>query len=139
MEKYILENDIKVFCVVAKSFPDGIIEAWQKLHAMLPSVEGRKFFGISRPEPTAKGATVYKAAVEESYLGEAEKYDCEKFFIKKGAYLNETLSDWKADPTVIGKTFHNILSDSRIDKNGYCLEIYVGENEVRCMVAMQLH
>jgi hypothetical protein len=137
MEKCNFEKDIKVFCVSAKYFPDGITEAWQKLHSMLPSIQGRNFFGISRSEPEAKGTIVYKAAVEESYPGEAEKCGCEIFIIKKGEYVNETLPDWEPDPTLIGKTFQNIISNSGIDPNGYCIEMYLGEHEVKCMVRVQ--
>jgi hypothetical protein len=136
METYTLHNDIRVFCITAASFPDDILEAWQKLHALLPSSEGRKFFGISYKAPGAKVAIIYKAAVEESYPGEAEKYGCEIFVVRKGMYLYETLPDWKQDPALIGKAFQSILADKRIDEKGYCLEVYERENEVKCMVTM---
>lgn len=69
-----MKGDIKVFYVTASSFPDGIKEAYEKLHAMLPSVKDRKFYGISYPQ---NGKIVYKAAVEEVSEGEANKYGCE--------------------------------------------------------------
>ena len=47
---------------------------------MLPSDNGRNFFGIS--SPNMKGDLIYKAAVEESFRGEAEKLGCETFMIK---------------------------------------------------------
>lgn len=31
METYFLKEDIKVFCITAKSFPEGIMEAFARL------------------------------------------------------------------------------------------------------------
>jgi hypothetical protein len=137
MEKYNLDHDIKVFYITAKSFPDGIGAAYQKLHALLPNTEGRQFYGISYLDGSiGKGHIIYKAAVEEAYAGEAEKYGCEAFIIKKGTFLSETLMDWRKDEIIVGKTFQNMLSDPHIDENGYCLEVYMGEKDMRCMVPL---
>ena len=84
MEKYYLDQDIKVFYVEASSFPEGIKPAYEKLHSLIKSPAGRRFFGISYPEKPGK--IIYKAAVEESYPGEAENLGCETFIIKKGEY-----------------------------------------------------
>jgi len=130
-----LKNDVKLFFVTASSFPAGIKSAWNKLYAILPSVEGRNFFGISQPDKN--GIIIYKAAVEESYPGEAEKFGCKTFVCKKGKYLSEMIPNWQKDETLIGKTFHKILADSRIDRNGFCVEMYLGEKEMQCMVPME--
>jgi len=114
MEIQTLKDDIKVFYIKAESFPAGIKAAHQKLHSLLPATDGRKFFGISYPERT--GSIIYKAAVEESYPGEAEKLGCETFVIKKGDYLSKSLTDWRKDETAIAKTFQKLLSDPRLDK-----------------------
>lgn len=137
MEKYLLKDDIKVFYVTALSFPEGIIEAHQKLESMLPSIKERKFYGISYPDKN--GVISYKAAVEESYPGEAEKYGCKTFVIPKGEYISELLSDWNKDVTIVEKTFKKLLADPRIDPNGFCLEMYLENNEMRCMVGLDSH
>ena len=62
MEKYYLEQDIKVFYVQAFSFPAGIKPAFDKLHSLIKSPADRRFFGISYPE--GPGKIIYKAAVE---------------------------------------------------------------------------
>jgi hypothetical protein len=46
MEKYTLKEDVKVYCTAAKSFPDGIQEAFITLEKLL-SKEGRTFYGVS--------------------------------------------------------------------------------------------
>jgi hypothetical protein len=129
-----LKSDIKVFYITAASFPDSVLAAHKKLHSILPSDDGRKFFGISYSN--GKGGIIYKAAVEESFPGEAEKYGLETFIIKKGEYICETLIDWRKDESLIGRTFKKLLSDSRIDRNGYCLEIYLNNTDMECMVKL---
>lgn len=134
MEIRKLESDIKVFYIQAVSFPDGVLAAHKKLHSILPSDDGRKFFGISYSN--GKGGIIYKAAVEENYPGEAEKYGLETFIIKKGEYICETLIDWFKDESLVRKTFKKLLSDSRIDRNGYCLEMYLNNTDMVCMVKL---
>lgn len=135
MEKYFLKDDVKVFYVTASSFPEGIKKAYEKLHAMLPSVKDRKFFGISYPQ---NGKIVYKAAVQESYEGEGEKYGCETFVIPRGEYISELLTNWMKDETMVGKTFKQLLEQPNIDKkNGFCVEEYLNEKDVRCMVPLE--
>ena len=68
METITLNNDIKVFYITAKSFPDGVLDAHNKLHALVPFSTDRKYFGISRPE---NGTIYYKAAAEEINPGYA--------------------------------------------------------------------
>jgi predicted transcriptional regulator YdeE len=135
MKTSFLSKDIKTFYVTAASFPDGIMNAFQTLHKLLQGNESRNFFGISYPGKN--GTIIYKAAVEELYDAEAEKSGCETFIIPKGEYLCETLIDWRKDMTVVGKTFQKMLADPRIDQNGFCLEEYLGEKDMRCMIKIK--
>ena len=70
MKKYLLERDVTVFCVLADSFPQGILKAHQKLHALLLTSELRNFYGVSNVDK--KKVIIYKAAVEELYEGEVK-------------------------------------------------------------------
>ena len=135
MDKYYLEQDIKVFYVKASSFPDGIKPAFEKLHSLIKSPVDRRFFGISYPEKP--GNIIYKAAVEEKYPGEAEEPGCETFIIKKGEYTSIYIKDFMKDISSIGKAFHELLQDPGIDPKGYCLEIYEDKNNVRCLVPLR--
>jgi hypothetical protein len=132
MEKYNLENDLKIFCVTAKSFPEGIMEAFTTLKNILPSAEGRTFFGISCG--SKDGNIIYKAAVLETYEGEGEKYRCETFIVKKAVYLAETLINWRKNVKIIGDTFMKLLADPRLDTSFPCVEWYKSDDEVMCMI-----
>lgn len=132
MEVYQLNSDIKVFCITASSFPDGIADAFNTLHGLLLSINGREFFGISRPNKD--GVITYKAAVAELNPGEAEGFGCETFIIPKGEYIGSPVSRFRKDVSVISKTFRTLLSDPEIDANSFCLEVYLSEDDVMCMV-----
>jgi hypothetical protein len=135
MESIFLAQDIKVFYVTATSFPDGIQGTYQKLQSLIGSPAGRRFFGISYPEAPSK--IIYKAAVEESYPGEGEELGCETFVIKKGQYSSIFITDFMKDIPKIGRSFQELLADQRIDPNGCCVEEYVNDQDVRCMVRLK--
>lgn len=134
MEKYLLKKDVNVFCLKAKSFPAGILDAHGKLRKLAPASKDRKYFGISRPE---NGKIVYRAAAEEIHPGEAEELNCEAFIIKSGEYISIVLKDYGKDPESIGRAFEKLIAYPGISPDGYCIEQYPGENEVRCMVILK--
>lgn len=134
MEIIHFTEDIKVFYLTVHSFPEGVDTAFQKLEQLFPSGEKRKLYGISYPDPSGK--IIYKAAAAEKYPGEAEKYNLETFIIRKGAFIAEAIFNWGEDITQIKNTIDKLLTDSRIDKNGYCLEEYFNDQEMRCMVTL---
>jgi hypothetical protein len=135
MEKYHLDQDIKVFYVTASSFPAGIKPAFDKLHTLIKSPIGRQFFGISYQEEPDN--IIYKAAVEEGYPGEAVELSCETFIIKKGEYSSIYIKDFMNDITGIGKAFSELLQDPALDPKGYCLEIYECMDNVRFLVPLR--
>lgn len=130
MEKYNLRNDVKVFCTTARSFPDGIQEAFMKIEQLLPG-DNRTFYGISYKN--TEGEIVFKAAISENFEGESKRYDFETFIIPKGEYLAETIN-WRENPEMIAKTFQQLLADPRLDKNFPRVEWYKNNDEVVCMV-----
>ena len=131
MEKYILPDDVKVFGIQVKSFPDGIGEAFDSLVKILPGGFNRSYYGISYMKD---GAMVYIAAAEEKDKGEAQKYNCERYTVEKGEYLTETLKDWRKKTDCIGDMFHRMMRDSHVDKTKPCVEWYKNDDEMLCMV-----
>ncbi|TKC16187.1 transcriptional regulator [Robertmurraya kyonggiensis] len=132
METLVIENDIKVVYVTATSFPEGIQEAHERLHEVIPYSNERRYFGLSRPE---MGVIVYKAAAEQF---EKEKdSNCEALIIEKGKYRSITVMNYKNAPQKISEAFDELISYSDIDPNGYCVEWYQGEEDVKCMVRLK--
>jgi hypothetical protein len=133
METYFLEKDIALCCITASSFPDGVLAAHQQLHARFANDGKRQFFGISRPE---KNTIIYKAAVEMREKETAGDFGGESGTIQKGKYTSIVLKDFRKDIPAIGKTFQQLLTNPDIDPNGYCVEMYIGSDDVRCMVRL---
>jgi hypothetical protein len=133
MEKFEIEKDVNALCVQAASFPMGVGDAFSTLNAKLAGNNSRQLYGISHPAPN--GVIIYRAAAEEIYPGEGEEKGLEFFLIRKGIYISLHLTDWKKDEMNIGRSFVKLLAYPGIDPNGYCLEIYNGNN-VRCLVPL---
>jgi len=132
MDKFSLSEDIKVMCITANHFPEGIEEAHQQLKSQFPKNDNRRYFGVSKPNRI--GEIIYKAAAEEIEIGEAETYGLESFRIKKGHYNSFYLKDYRENPNSIRDSFQLLLGQAEIDPEGYCIEWYIGENDVKCMV-----
>jgi hypothetical protein len=134
MEIYSLDHQIKIMCLQAKSFPEGIQEAFDLLTAKLPSAQGRTYFGISHGNKS--GGITYKAAVNENYDGEAKALALETFIVPKGTYLREKIVNWKTRSEKIGETFRTMLTDPRLDQTCPCIERY-DVNDVECLVKIK--
>jgi hypothetical protein len=134
MEKVKLNEDVKVFYIQAKSFPDGVLEAFKKMHSLIEFPPQRRNFGISRPE---NGQIIYKVAAEELQKGDLEKHKLPQFIISKGVYTGIEIKNFMQDIHQIGKAFNKLLSSPDIDPNGYCIEEYKGINDVFCMVRLK--
>jgi predicted transcriptional regulator YdeE len=128
-----LPNPIELCCASARSFPEGIVEAHDKIRALYPPAKDRTYFGLSRPE---NGVIVYKAAVEIR-SGEAPAHPgIEKFVIAAGDYLSLTVTDFAKKPMAIGEAFQKIINEPGIDPQGYCLEWYQNTKDVLCLVKL---
>lgn len=131
MEKYHLQNDVKVFGFQVKNFPDGVGEAFDALIKMLPPAHTRPFYGIS--ECSGEGV-VYIAAAEETFDGEGKKYGCENYIVEKGEYISASLVDWTSKTHCIKDVFEEIVKDKRVDKTQPAIEVYKNMKEMICMV-----
>ena len=134
MEITRVPHDIKLLFLQAKTFPEGIMDAFNNLRAKIPGVEVRTCYGVSRPE---NGKIIYRAGVEELYPGEAEILHCETMVLKKGVYVGEVILNFMKDPEEVGYTFQKMLKEEGLDKNGYCVEWYFNETDVKCMIRKQ--
>ena len=134
MEPYYLYHDIRLCCFTAASFPDGVMDAFKKLHATIPDHEGRRLFGISWPD--GKGSMVYKAAVEERDPGEPSRLGAESYVIKGGEYLSLVVHNFMDDIPSIGKAFRKLVDAPGVHPDTIGVEEYLNSEDVRCMVPM---
>ncbi len=132
MDNYNFTKDVATYCVTAESFPDGIADAHAQLQALLPKNDRRDFFGISWQDQN--GITIYKAAGE---IMEGESLPgMETFVIKNGPYNAFYIYNYAENPDSISQAFELLLKEHEVDPDGYCLEWYINENDVKCMVPL---
>ena len=134
MENIFLPIDINVFYVEATSFPEGIKASHEKLHELVPDFSNRRFFGLSRPE---NGVIAYKAAAEELKPGEGATLKCDTLVIRKGNYFSLKMKNYMSDLPGIGRAFDELLDHPGLDPQGYCVEWYISDKEMICMVRLE--
>jgi hypothetical protein len=140
MELFRLEKDIKLFCIKADSFPDGIKTAHQKLVSITASYGKCNYFGVSY---LFDNEILYMAAAELKNDDEPIPAGCETYTLNKGNYISIYIPDFSTDISQIDKAFKILLADPRIDENGCCAECYLPEGtdgtnakDIRCMVRL---
>ncbi len=134
MNLFQLEKDIQVVCVQAESFPEGVMAAHQKLHSIISHDVDRRYFSVSFG--SADGTIIYKAGAETHDPNEAETLNLEPFIIKKGNYNSILIQDYMNNIPAIGAAFQELLKYPRIDPQGACIEWYISNKEVQCMVRL---
>lgn len=132
MDSYTFQEDVKTYCITATSFPEGIQEAHEKLQALLPKNDRRQYFGVSWSQD---GVTIYKAAAKIMDT-DPDGLNLETFTIKNGPYNSFYITDYRSHTESIKQAFELLLKQHEVDPNGYCLEWYINENDVKCMVPL---
>jgi len=131
MENFFLEEDLKVFGIHVKTFPLGIGEAFDDLIRRLPEGLERPYYGISY---VTNGNIIYLAVTAEMYEGEAKRYHYHQFSIAKGNYKTITVTDWSKKTDQIKDVFHEMMKEDCPDENRACVEWYISDKEMMCMV-----
>jgi hypothetical protein len=135
METYYLPYDIRLCCIPAESFPDGVMDAYRKLNTIFPDYQSRRIFGIAWPD--GQGSMIYKAALEEAYPGEAGEIGTETYVVKKGEYLGLVIRDFMNDIPSISRAFRELVDAPGIHPDTVGVEMYEGES-VRCLVPLSV-
>jgi hypothetical protein len=129
MEIYNQPEDIVVFGVQVKTFPNGIKGAFESL---MKTFGNRTYYGISWFGEN--DSIKYYAMVPEAFEDEAKQYDYETLLVRKGEYYTETLYHWLSKVDSIREVFHELMPGHRPDENHPCVEWYVSGDEMLCMI-----
>ncbi|MBL7933231.1 MAG: transcriptional regulator [Bacteroidia bacterium] len=129
-----ISKDISVFYVEADSFPEGIETARERFKKLIGQNSGRELYGISRPE---NNKIIYRVGAEEEFNGEGKKYNCHSLGLKKGRYASLIIENYMENLGEIKKAFDLILQRPDLDPLGYCVEKYLDEKEMICMVRLK--
>jgi predicted transcriptional regulator YdeE len=130
MKEVQINEELRLSCIKATSFPQGIVPAFTNLEQKIGGASGRAFYGLSRGN---KNGIDYWAAVLSKH-GEKLPAGLEEIVIAPGTYLTAQLSNWRGNEVIIGQTFQKMLDEPRLDPDGYCIEKYLDDDDVICMV-----
>lgn len=134
MEPLVLEEDINVFGITVKSYPDGVLYAHQELHAIVPHSPDRSYFYISQSD--GNGGLIYIVAAIELWEGELRNPDLQSFVIPKGKYLSVVLTDYHQNASKVKEALHDLAAYPGVDPDGIGLEWHLEANECKCLVKM---
>jgi len=126
-----IEKDIEVVCVTASNFPEGIQETFRHLFGQLDKHNERTIYGISY---NTNGKMVYKAAAT-ALVGDNE--NLERLTIQHGNYATKEIKDYYNNIPEIGKTFQEFISTLDYDPQGVCVELYLDQQDMLCMIKLK--
>jgi hypothetical protein len=119
--------------IKAISFPDGIQQAFDRLHQALPN-QNLPLFGMSRPE---HGMGIqYRACTFNTPEIIKAKESFDTLIIPKGKYVSLHVESFPNKPMAIKDAFEQLLKQPGIDPEGYCIEMYKSDTSVDCMVRL---
>lgn len=129
MELYQQLEDIKVVGIQVNTFPLGIKEAFTSLMQIFGT--SREYYGISWMRDADQ--VIYYAAVTQ-HMTDKEMEQFESLIIEKGNYDMETMYEWMSKTDCIKDVFHALMQDRKPLKSRPCIEWYVSDHEMRCMI-----
>lgn len=132
-EIFSISEDIHVLTFKASSFPQGIAEAHTKIQSQFSNIHEKTIFGISRPE---NGNINYWSAIKLTHYGNTDDFGVGQFTISKGEYISIMVNNYIEDPLSISSAFQSLTRHPGIDPEAYCIEWYLGEKDVKCMIKL---
>lgn len=132
-DSYVERNEIEVLRVRANMKGKGPAEAMQVLEAKLPSIKGRKFYGIFRVLPDGEE---YYACVERTPLDDPTTLGLEVGIVPGGLYVRRKVLDWERviAEGKLGGIFQEMVKRYRIDSGRPEIEFYRSMTELHLLV-----
>lgn len=134
MQHLTLSSNISLLCVKATSFPDGIMQAFKTLYSIFPPSGERRSFGLSCGNE--QNGIDYWACAEELDIDVLNENELQRITIRAGDYNYEDFPNFMQNLPAIGETFQRILSATPHHTHGYCVEEYLNDSDVRCLVRL---
>ncbi|RAV98998.1 hypothetical protein [Pseudochryseolinea flava] len=134
MEKITVQTPIQLVAKQVKTFPAGIGETFDHLANVLPHSMSRAYYGISWMEGED---IIYYAAAQQQHSEEIDQFALEPWTIESGDYLSITVLNWRSKTDSIKDVFHDLMQDKRIDDTKPCVEWYVSDYKMLCMIKLR--
>jgi hypothetical protein len=108
--------------------------AWQQLESRLPSLKGRKFYGVVCREASD---TVYFAGLEPADDAEIERLGFKRCVVPGGKYARVKLSNWHEHVDEIGSIVDDLEKTVDADRARPVLEHYRSQSELHLLVLLK--
>ena len=132
--RYFIDANVKLMCLKS---PDGPISAgktFDKLESKLPSLKGRRFYGLSKLE----GDNItYFACVKVQGEEDASNFGLQEIVLPKGEYEREAIMDWEDHIDQIPEKFDKIESKNLVDHQKFYVEYYRSQKELILMAPIK--
>jgi hypothetical protein len=136
MDSYVERAEVQVLRVLADMGGGGPAEAMQKLESKLPSIKGRKFYGVFRILPEGEQ---YYACVERTPADDPVAMGLEEGRIPGGLYIRRKISDWSrviADGK-LPSVAKDMVRHYDVDRNRPEIEYYRSMTELHLLIPVQ--
>lgn len=127
-------EDTPVLRVRADWKAGGPPAAFNRLESNLPTLKGRKFYGIFKASPEGEE---YFACVARIESDDPEAMHLEEGLIPGGWYARRKLLNWEEDVSKIGKTFDEMANKCKVDGERQSIEFYRSQIEVLLYLPIQ--
>lgn len=133
MDSYVERPEVKVLRVRADMKGGGPADAMHRLESKLPSLKGRRFYGIFRLLPEGEE---YFACVEEIEGDIPEKMGLDVGTIPGGLYIRRKVYDWENVIAAgkLGSIFQEMGNYYRADRTRPEIEYYRSMAELHVLV-----
>lgn len=105
-------------------------KAFKELEARLPSLKGRKFYGVVLGDE-------YRACVAIDPNDDSLFLPHATWTLPGGRYVRRRILDWEEHLQLIGPTFETLCRRSDFDPSRPCIEYYRSQKELLVMVPVQ--
>lgn len=117
----------------AESFPEGVADAFARVEGCLPTLKGRKFYGVVWEG--AQGVE-YFAGVAAADETEAAVLGLPSMVIEAGLWARSRLDDWEGTVSRIPLVVDMLIDRHGLDPSRPVLEFYKSRDELEILVPM---
>ncbi|MHB1708640.1 MAG: hypothetical protein ACYCT2_04100 [Thermoplasmataceae archaeon] len=132
--RYLIDTDVKLICVKSLDGPVSADKTFDDLERKLPSLKGRKFYGMSKLEGDN---LTYFACVKVQGEDDANKREFQEIVLPKGEYEREVIINWEEHIDQISEQFEKIESKNIVDPQRFFVEYYRSRKELILMVPIK--
>jgi hypothetical protein len=132
-ETFVQLSTIPVLRVLADWSGGGPAAAMAKLEAKLPSIKGRKFYGVFRATPTGEE---YFACVAKLDSDDPRRMELDVGEIPGGWYARRKVTDWSRDLEQLAVQFQDMIRvlGENVDKGRPEIEFYRSQSDMFVLV-----